>query len=58
MAAFGSVFLSLAARPGPHASAYPLATTLYGLALLLALGVLAAIPLSRTIAPTRLAPRP
>jgi EmrB/QacA subfamily drug resistance transporter len=57
VAAFGSVFLSLAARPGPHASAHALATTLYWLALLLFIGVLAAIPLARTTALTRLSPR-
>ena len=54
VAAFGSVFLSLAARPGPHASSHALATTLYWLAILLTLGVLATIPLTRTIAPTRI----
>ncbi len=54
VATFGSVFLSLAARPGPHASAHALAATLYWLALLLFVGVLAAIPLART---TRLSPR-
>ena len=48
MATFGSVFLALAAHPVPHASAHALATTLYWLALLLALGVVAAIPLTRT----------
>jgi len=48
VATFGSVFLSLAARPGSHASAHALATTLYWLALLLFVGVLAAIPLART----------
>ena len=53
VATFGSVFLSLAARPGPHASAHALATTLYWLALLLAAGVLAAIPLARTTARAR-----
>jgi EmrB/QacA subfamily drug resistance transporter len=58
VAAFGSVFLSLAARPGPHASGHALATTLYWLALLLVLGVVAAIPLTRTLARARLAPRP
>ena len=56
VATFGSVFLSLAARPGPHASAHALATTLYWLAILLALGVFAATPLTRTIARPR--PRP
>ena len=56
VATFGSVFLSLAARPGPHASAHALAATLYWLALLLFVGVLAAIPLARTTAPTRLSP--
>ena len=48
VATFGSVFLALAAHPVPHASAHALATTLYWLALLLALGVVAAIPLTRT----------
>ncbi len=50
VATFGSVFLALAAHPVAHASAHALATTLYWLALLLALGVVAAIPLTRTIA--------
>ena len=53
VATFGSVFLTLATRPGPRASAHLLAATLYWLALLLVAGVLAAIPLARTTARAR-----
>jgi cytochrome bd-type quinol oxidase subunit 2 len=53
VATFGSVFLTLAAEGRPHASAHALATTLYWLALLLALGAAAAIPLTRTTSRAR-----
>ncbi len=53
VATFGSVFLTLAAGPRPHASAHALAVTLYWLALLIAVGAAAAIPLTRAVARTR-----
>lgn len=53
VATFGSVFLTLAAGPGPHASARALATTLYWLALVIAVGAAAAIPLTRAVARAR-----
>jgi EmrB/QacA subfamily drug resistance transporter len=53
VATFGSVFLTLAARGGPHASAHALATTFYWLALLLALAAAAALPLTRATSRAR-----
>lgn len=50
VATFGSLFLTLAAGPGPHASAHAIAVTLVGLAVLLAVAAVAALPLSRVVA--------
>ena len=52
VATFGSLFLTLAADRGPHASAHAVAITFTGLAVLLALGALASLPLSRLVART------
>jgi EmrB/QacA subfamily drug resistance transporter len=49
VATFGSLFLTLAGHPGPHPSASALTDTLFGLAATLALGVLAAAVLTRTV---------
>ena len=51
VAAFGSLFLTLAAHPGPHSSAHAITLTMVGLAALLATGALAALPLSRLVSP-------
>jgi MFS family permease len=56
VATFGSLFLTLAADRGPHASARAVAITFAGLAVLLALGALASLPLSRLVARTAQAP--
>jgi MFS family permease len=57
VATFGSLFLTLAADHRPHASAHAIAITFAGLAVLLALGTLASLPLSRLVARTaRMAP--
>jgi hypothetical protein len=53
VATFGSVFLTLSAQSRPHASAHALATTLYWLALLLALAALASLPLTRATSRAR-----
>ena len=52
VATFGSLFLTLAADHGPQASAHAITITFAGLAVLLALGVLAGLPLSRLVART------
>jgi hypothetical protein len=51
VAAFGSLFLTLAAHRGPHPSAHAITITMVGLAALLATGALAALPLSRLVSP-------
>jgi EmrB/QacA subfamily drug resistance transporter len=53
VATFGSVFLTLSAQSRPHASAHALATTLYWLALLLALAAVASLPLMRATSRAR-----
>jgi EmrB/QacA subfamily drug resistance transporter len=53
VATFGSLFLSLAGRSRPHASAHAVATTLDWLAVLLLLGALVAAALARTIVRAR-----
>jgi hypothetical protein len=56
VAAFGSLFLSLAARagqPGLPASAHAIAVTSGWLAVLFAVGALTAVPLARTVARAR-----
>lgn len=53
VAAFGSIFLTLAGRPGPHASAQALSATLDWVAVTLLLAVVTAIPLARTVARAR-----
>ncbi len=53
VATFGSLFLTLAGHPGPHPSASALTSTLLGLAIVLGLGVLAAVALTRTIVRAR-----
>jgi hypothetical protein len=53
VATFGSVFLTLAARPAPHASAQALSATLDWVAVALVLAVATAIPLARTVAGAR-----
>ena len=58
VATFGSVFLTLAARGGPHASAHALATTQYWLAALLALAAAASLPLTRATSRARAARLP
>jgi len=50
VATFGSLFLTLAAGHGPHASAHAVAVTFSGLAVLLGLGAVASLPLSRLVA--------
>jgi hypothetical protein len=52
VATFGSLFLTLAADHGPRASAHAITITFAGLGVLLALGVLAGLPLSRLVART------
>ncbi len=49
VAAFGSLFLTLAVRSGPHPSAGAVSTTLVWLAAVLTLGVLAAVILTRAV---------
>lgn len=49
VAVFGSVFLTLAQRPVPHSSALAISTTLGWLAVLVAVGVVAAGALARTV---------
>jgi EmrB/QacA subfamily drug resistance transporter len=53
VATFGSLFLSLAGQPQPHASAHAVATTLDWLAGLLLVGALIAALLARTIVRAR-----
>jgi EmrB/QacA subfamily drug resistance transporter len=53
VATFGSLFLSLAGQPQPHASAHAVATTLGWLACLLLIGALVAALLARTIVRAR-----
>jgi MFS family permease len=50
VATFGSLFLTLAADHARHASAHAITITFAGLAVLLGLGVLAGLPLSRLVA--------
>jgi MFS family permease len=57
VATFGSVFLTLAARPVGGASGHALAVTMYLVAGVLGVGVLAGIPLALTVARTRLGSR-
>jgi MFS family permease len=49
VATFGSLFLTLAAHPMAHASGHALAVTMYWLAAVLAVGVVASIPLSLAV---------
>jgi MFS family permease len=49
VATFGSLFLTLAAHPVAHASGHALAVTMYWLAAVLAVGVVASIPLTLTV---------
>lgn len=49
VAVFGSLFLSLAARPVPHASAAAIGTTLGWVSALIGLGTLLSIALARTV---------
>jgi predicted MFS family arabinose efflux permease len=49
VAVFGSLFLSLDARPVPHASAAAIATTLGWVAALIGLGAVLSIALARTV---------
>jgi EmrB/QacA subfamily drug resistance transporter len=55
VAVFGSLFLTLAGHPGPHPSASALTETLIWLAVILTLGVLAAVVLTRTVVRARIA---
>jgi len=55
VAVFGSLFLSLAEHGGAHPSASALTSTLLWMAILLALGALAAVALTRTVVRTRVA---
>jgi predicted MFS family arabinose efflux permease len=55
VAVFGSLFLSLAEHGGPHPSASALSSTLVWMGILLALGALAAVALTRTVVRTRVA---
>ena len=50
VATFGSLFLTLAADHGPRASAHAITITFAGLGVLLALGVLAGLPLPWLVA--------
>jgi hypothetical protein len=56
VATFGSLFLTLAGHTGPHPSASALTDTLFGLAATLAIGVLAAVALTRTVLTARARP--
>jgi EmrB/QacA subfamily drug resistance transporter len=49
VAVFGSLFLSLAARPGAHASATAIATTLGWVAALVTVGAVVSVGLARTV---------
>lgn len=49
VAVFGSLFLSLASHAGPHPSASALGSALVWMSILLAVGVLAAVLLTRTV---------
>jgi MFS family permease len=53
VATFGSLFLTLAAHPVAHASGHALAVTMYWLAAVLAVGVVASIPLSLAVGRAR-----
>ncbi|HEY2280230.1 MAG TPA: MFS transporter [Streptosporangiaceae bacterium] len=53
VASFGSLFLTLAARPVAHASGHALAVTMYWLAAVLAVAVVASIPLTLAVRRTR-----
>ena len=55
VAAFGSVFLTLAAHPGVHASGHALAVTMYCVAGVLAVAVVASIPLTLAVRRGRVA---
>jgi MFS family permease len=55
VATFGSLFLTLAGHPGPHPSASALTETLIWLAATLAVGILAAAALTRTVLRARAA---
>lgn len=57
VATFGSLFLTVAAHPVAHASGHALAVTMYWVAAVLALGVVASVPLALTVRRTRLASR-
>jgi hypothetical protein len=49
VATFGSLFLTLAAHPVAHASGHALAVTMYWLAGVLAVAVVASLPLTFTV---------
>jgi hypothetical protein len=49
IAVFGSLFLSLAARPGLHSSVGAIATTLVWVSVLIGLGALLSAALARTV---------
>ncbi|HEX5118997.1 MAG TPA: MFS transporter [Pseudonocardiaceae bacterium] len=53
VAVFGSLFLTLAARPVPHASAGAIATTLYWTAALTVVGAVLSVSLARTVSRAR-----
>jgi MFS family permease len=56
VATFGSVFLTLAAHPGAQASGHALAVTMYCVAGVLAVGVVASLPLTLVVRRQRAAP--
>jgi hypothetical protein len=53
VATFGSLFLTLDSRPAPAVSGHALAVTMAWLAVAMVFGVVAGIPLSRTVAAAR-----
>jgi EmrB/QacA subfamily drug resistance transporter len=55
IAVFGSLFLSLAARPGVHSSVTAIATTLVWVSILIGLGAVLSIALARTVLRARTA---
>jgi MFS family permease len=57
VAAFGSLFLTIATHPGGHPSAHAITITLVGLAILMAISAAAALPLSRLVSPAAAAGR-
>jgi hypothetical protein len=49
IAVFGSVFLSLAGRPGPHSSVTAITTTPAWVSVLIGLGAVLSLALARTV---------